>query len=254
MKADGPRPARGGASEAARPAVVAALVENHRRFLVFLERRVGSRADAEELLQATFVRGLERAGEVRDEERAVAWFYRMLRNALVDHWRARGAESRASEALARELADAHEPAPELAPEICGCFEPLLAALKPEYAEILRRVDLEGVRPLDFAAEAGMTPNNAMVRLHRARQSLREQLQASCRTCADHGCLDCSCGRPKARSAGGAGEEKLPQKGPAGEASRARWGGGGLGGGSIRTAASRDGKRTGGGPPFSLELF
>jgi len=182
-------------AEAPAPAVVSALVENHRRFLAFLERRVGSRADAEEILQAAFVRGLEHAGEVRDEERAVAWFYRMLRNAIVDHWRSRGAAARAEEALARELADAHEPPPEVGAELCGCFEPLLPTLKPEYEEILRRVDLAGERPVDFAAAHELTPNNAMVRLHRARKALRERLTASCRTCAEHGCLDCSCGVP-----------------------------------------------------------
>lgn len=177
------------------PAVVSALVENHRRFLAFLERRVSSRADAEEILQAAFVRGLERAGEIRDEERAVPWFYRLLRNALVDHWRARGAEAKASEALARELGDAREPAPEIAPELCHCFEPLLAALRPDYAGILRRVDLEGARTVDYAAAEGLTANNAMVRLHRARRALRAQLTLACGTCADHGCLDCGCGRP-----------------------------------------------------------
>jgi len=180
--------------------VVAALVENHRRFLAFLERRVGNRADAEEILQTAFVKGLERASGIRDEQRVVAWFYRMLRNALVDHWRQRGAAARGAEALARELVDAHEPPPELAAEICGCFEPLLATLKPEYAQILERVDLAGVRPLDFAAEIGITPNHAMVRLHRARRTLRDQLRASCRTCADHGCLDCSCVRRPAPQA------------------------------------------------------
>lgn len=177
-------------------AALAALVDNHRRFLAFLERRTGDRATAEEILQSAFVKGLEKVGEIRDEERAVAWFYRVLRNALTDHWRARGVEHRALEGLARELADAAEPPPEVAAELCGCFAPLLGALKPEYAEILRRIDLEGVRPLDFAAEAGITANNAMVRLHRARKALREQLTLSCRTCAEHGCLDCSCGRPR----------------------------------------------------------
>lgn len=177
-------------------ATLAALVDNHRRFLAFLERRTGDRATAEEILQSAFVKGLEKVGEIRDEERAVAWFYRVLRNALTDHWRSRGVEHRALEGLARELADAAEPPPEVATELCGCFAPLLGALKPEYAEILRRVDLEGARPLDFAAEAGITPNNAMVRLHRARKALREQLTLSCRTCAEHGCLDCSCGRPQ----------------------------------------------------------
>jgi RNA polymerase sigma factor (sigma-70 family) len=182
-------------------AAVAALVENHRRFLAFLERRVGSRDEAEEILQAAFVRGVERAGEIRDDERAVAWFYRLLRNAVTDHWRSRAAERRGEEALARELGGAVEPAPEVAAQLCRCFEPLLPTLKPEHETILRRVDLEGVRPIDFAAEAGITPNNAMVRLHRARRALRERMQLSCRTCAEHGCLDCSC-RPGTRQAGG----------------------------------------------------
>ncbi len=180
-------------AEQPKPAVVAAWVENHRRFLAFLERRVESRAAAEEILQEAFVRGLGQADEIRDDERAVAWFYRLLRNAVIDHYRARGAEARGLEALARELADASEPPPEIEAALCRCFEALLPALRPEYSEILRRVDLEGGRPADFAREAGLTANNAMVRLHRARKALRADLQRSCRTCADHGCLDCSCG-------------------------------------------------------------
>jgi RNA polymerase sigma factor (sigma-70 family) len=181
------------AGEAPSPAVVAAWVENHRRFLAFLERRVPDRATAEEILQSAFVRGLERAGEIRNDDRAVAWFYRLLRNAIVDHYRARGAERRGLELLAGELADASEPPPEIAAELCGCFAPLLDTLKPEYAEILRRVDLEGAKPADYARDAGLTANNAMVRLHRARKALQSDLRSSCRTCADHGCLDCSCG-------------------------------------------------------------
>jgi RNA polymerase sigma-70 factor (ECF subfamily) len=187
----------------ARSGAVETLAENHRRFLAFLERRVGDRETAEDILQAAFVRGIERAGEIRDEERTVAWFYRLLRRAVVDHWRSRAAARRGVEALARELEGEAEPAPEVAGKLCGCFEPLLGTLKPEYEEILRRVDLEEVRPVDFAAEAGITANNAMVRLHRARQALREQMSLSCRTCAEHGCLDCSCGGPSEQEAAGA---------------------------------------------------
>lgn len=182
-----------GTGEAGEAAIVQALVENHRRFLAFLERRVRDRATAEEILQAAFVRGLERAGDVRDGERAVAWFYRLLRNAVVDHYRARGAEAAALAAFGREIGDGEEPPAEVASELCGCFEALLPALRPEYAEILRRVDLEGQRPADFAQVSGLTANNAMVRLHRARKALRTALERSCRTCAEHGCLDCTCG-------------------------------------------------------------
>jgi RNA polymerase sigma-70 factor (ECF subfamily) len=175
------------------PGVVEALVHNHRRFLSFLERRVGSRALAEELLQAAYVRTLEKGGELQEGEGAVAWFYRLLRNSLIDHYRRNAAESRALEHEAREGSEAVEP--ELTQAICACIHDLLPALKPEYAEMVRQVDLEGRSVPEVAREAGITPNNAGVRLHRARQALKRQLERSCGTCASHGCLDCSCGKP-----------------------------------------------------------
>jgi RNA polymerase sigma-70 factor (ECF subfamily) len=90
-------------SEALAPAVVDVLVDRHRQFLDFLERRVGNRAAAEELLQAAYLKGLERGGALRDGESAVAWFYRLLRNALIDFYRHRDAERRALERHAVEL-------------------------------------------------------------------------------------------------------------------------------------------------------
>ena len=171
--------------------VVAALVENRRRFLSFLEKRVGSRADAEDILQESFSRALARAGDIRDEDRAVAWFYRLLRNAVADHWRSRAARGRAVEAAAREPLP-EEPDAAAEGEICRCFEALLPALKPEYGTMLREVDLSGRRPVDVAAEQGITANAAMVKLHRARRALRVKLEQACRACADHGCLDCTC--------------------------------------------------------------
>jgi RNA polymerase sigma factor (sigma-70 family) len=176
------------------PAVVESLVGNHRRFLGFLERRVGSRAQAEEILQSAYVRTLEKGGELEDGEGAVAWFYRLLRNALVDHYRRQGAEGRALEREAREASELG-PDPELTQTVCACIHDLLPALKPEYAEMVRQVDLEGRGVPEVAREAGITANNAGVRLHRARQALKKQLERSCGSCAAHGCLDCTCGKP-----------------------------------------------------------
>jgi DNA-directed RNA polymerase specialized sigma24 family protein len=67
-----------------------------------------------------------------------------------------------------------------------------ATRKPKYGAALRRVDL-GVSIRSFAEEAGITPGNAGVRLHRARETLRRQLARSCGTSLDHGCLDWRCG-------------------------------------------------------------
>jgi RNA polymerase sigma-70 factor (ECF subfamily) len=78
---------------------------------------------------------------------------------------------------------------------CACITALVNTLKPEYGTVLRRVDLDGLSVRGFAEEAGITPGNAGVRLHRAREALRRQLARSCGTCLTHGCLDCRCGEP-----------------------------------------------------------
>src|SRR6185312_3598787 len=85
------------------PAAIQRLVDSHRQFLSFLERRVESRVVAEDILQSAFVRGLERGAEVRDEESAVAWFYRVLRNAVIDHYRLRASTERALEGWGKEF-------------------------------------------------------------------------------------------------------------------------------------------------------
>ena len=84
---------------------------------------------------------------------------------------------------------------ELQKVVCQCIHDLVPTLKPEYAALLRRVDLEERSIADIADEDGMTANNVRVRLHRARKALRKQLERSCGTCATHGCLDCTCGAP-----------------------------------------------------------
>ncbi len=175
------------------PELVRVLVDNHARFLSFLERRVGRREVAEEILQEAFVRGLDKGASLREAESVTAWFYRLLRNALVDHLRRRGTEERALQLAAHEPAE-EEPAPDeaLMGTVCGCVRGLIETLKPEYAAAIRRVDLEGQSVQAFAAEAGISANNAGVRLHRAREALHKQLVKSCGTCTEHGCLECTC--------------------------------------------------------------
>ena len=173
--------------------VVATLVGNHRQFLSFLEARVSSRAVAEEILQAAFVRAVEKGASLQESESAVAWFYRLLRNALIDHYRRGATEARAIEAQARETDESFEL--ELRDQVCACMNRLLPTLKPEYGEMIRRVDLQDTPLATVAADLGITQNNATVRLHRARQALKQRLERSCGTCASHGCLDCTCGEP-----------------------------------------------------------
>lgn len=181
---------------AAPDAVMKALVDNHQRFLAFFERRVGSRETAEDILQDGFVRALERAHTLDAEDSALAWFYRLLRNAVVDHYRRQSAEDRALAAAATDVQEIDDA--ELRETVCACVRDLVETLKPEYRLAIRRVELDGARVDAFAREAGITTSNASVRLHRAREALRRRLLESCGTCVTHGCSDCECGEPRRR--------------------------------------------------------
>jgi RNA polymerase sigma factor (sigma-70 family) len=172
--------------------ILRVLLDNHARFLAFVERRVGSREEAEDILQEAFVRSLDRASSLRDSASATAWFYRVLRNALTDYYRRQDSRGRAISRLAVEIDSSSDPDAELENVVCACVLSLVETIKPEYGAAIRRVDLDGLSVQDYAGEAGITPTNAGVRLHRAREALRKQLARTCGTCLEHECLDCVC--------------------------------------------------------------
>jgi len=107
----------------------------------------------------------------------------------VDAYRQRGAKQAALEKLQTEL---EHDGPEAERTLCACLERLLPTLNPDYAELLRRVELQGELVSQVGRALGLTANNATVRLHRARVQLKERLEQTCRLCAKHGCLDCTC--------------------------------------------------------------
>lgn len=170
-----------------------ALAARQPEFLGFLERRLGDRALAQDILQDAFVRSLDKLADLRDPGAAVAWFYRTLRNASADHARRGGSSRRALEKFATELEVARA-GRETHDQICRCVAAIADELKPEYSAAIRRIDVEGVAVKDYAAEEGITSNNAGVRVFRARAALREKVTATCGACASRGCVDCTCGR------------------------------------------------------------
>lgn len=169
--------------------VTAQLLAHRQVFKAFLASRLGNETDAEDLLQNGLVKALNRAGEVKDGEKAVAWFYQLLRNVVIDHVRSRSAAARRDEAWATNAITLADDA-DTERHICACFEKMLPALKPTHAELLRRVELQGESVAQVAAALGITPNNASVTLHRARGELRTRLVSFCGDCP---CLDnCEC--------------------------------------------------------------
>lgn len=168
------------------------LLESRQRFIDYVRRRVNDPHLAEDIVQDSLLRALKGGPELRAEERLIPWFFQILRNAVVDEYRKRDVVRRhVQEGAALPDLPAADEEDERA--MCACFRPLLRNLKPEYSDLIESLEFGDETPEQAALRLGITPNNLKVRRHRARQALRQQLEATCGICAQGRCIgDCSC--------------------------------------------------------------
>ncbi|GKS60129.1 RNA polymerase sigma factor SigZ [Nitrospira sp.] len=172
------------------------IVQNEPAFRAFLHKRLGDRTLAEDLYQQCLLRALQHQHSIENQESVVPWFYRVLRNALIDYYRSRASHQERHSAFEKDaqvLQEQDVPSlDDVKGTICQCMDQVLDTLRPNYADLIRRIDLSGEQPSAVAKDLAITPNNATVRLHRARQALRASLEATCGICTKHGCLNCTC--------------------------------------------------------------
>lgn len=162
------------------------IVNQRDRLLALVRRRAGPGVDAEEVVQVASERALARVDQLRNLERVEAWVSRIACNAAIDELRRRNSalveldEAELAEQREKDVVD------------CWCVLAQVGSLKTEYATILRRVVIDGARVTDVAVELGLSANNATVRLHRAREALRKQMQKHCGTIDVRSCSECGC--------------------------------------------------------------
>lgn len=173
-------------------ASVERLMGHRSEFLRFLRNQGLGEAQSEDVLSSALVRALEPWRTLPPESSLLPWFYRVLRNAVIDQARRSSAAGRALERLAQEPSGGEQEVE--ARRVCQCTRKALASLKPEYAQLVESIDAGGASVEEAAKRAGISANNAHVRLHRARKALRERLEAMCGECATGGgrCSDCYC--------------------------------------------------------------
>jgi RNA polymerase sigma factor (sigma-70 family) len=165
------------------------LILFRHRLLAYARHKTGDPELAEDVLQESMLKALRSAPKLRDKDRVLAWFYRILNNTIIDHYRSGGRQT----TLLAELAD-EGPDSSLEAELCACLVELLPSLRPSDAALIEQLELSDGDADTIAKQLGISRSTLKVRRHRARQALRRRLEETCRVCATHGCLDCSCKR------------------------------------------------------------
>ena len=150
-------------------ALVPALVDPLRRFLA---RRTDP-ATADDVLAETLLVCWRRLDDLPEEP--LPWAYGVARNCLANATRG----VRRQERLAARIAVVDPPAASTSGPGEGDDPDLaeaIGALREEDAELLRLWAWEQLTPAEIAAVLDVTPNAVSIRLHRAREKLREELR------------------------------------------------------------------------------
>ncbi|MCI3132786.1 sigma-70 family RNA polymerase sigma factor [Phenylobacterium aquaticum] len=148
----------------------------------FLRSRLRSREDAEDVLQEFALKTVQGVERLTDLAKVDAWLAVTLRNALFDRYRRNAGRARLQQAAQAEPPGPVDAGADLEAPL-GCLSHALTGLRPETGDLLRHAELEETPLRRLADDLGITANNAGVRVHRAREALRQAMQARCAACA-----------------------------------------------------------------------
>ncbi|RMG45308.1 MAG: sigma-70 family RNA polymerase sigma factor [Acidobacteria bacterium] len=156
------------------------LVRRYQRPLTAVAlRSTGDLADADDLVQETFLRAFDRLDRLEDPDRFGPWLFRILRNLLADRGRRAGREVSGEEAAA-EMPDTAPGAEAelLAREAARAVREAIDAIPPgRQREVFEMRYLEGLPVQEIARRLGVHTGTIKVHLHRTVRRLRKVVGA-----------------------------------------------------------------------------
>lgn len=138
--------------------------------------RIGSPADAEDVVQNALIAIHRGRHTYRSERPFGPWLRAVVRNCVIDWFRERGRRARETaveepEIFSEGVRDEEPGAHELAPALAAA----LAALPAKQRQAVELIHVHGLTVAEAAVEAGVTPGALKVRAHRGYRALRARL-------------------------------------------------------------------------------
>ena len=155
------------------------------RLRPYVERRVASAAEVDDIVQEILVRVHKGLGTLRDEGSFGGWVYRIAARTIAD-----ATKSHARDPLARgaEVVDAAGAGPDEAAdlqlELGECVALFVARLPSPYREAITLTELQGLTQKDAAEMLGTSLSGMKSRVQRGRERIRAMFEECCEISVD----------------------------------------------------------------------
>ncbi len=148
----------------------------------FIRRMVKDEWVAEDLIQETFIRVEKNRDTVQDPSKLSSWVFRIAYNLCLDHFRSRKSgdhQSGNTESPPNPFMEMPVQKELEQLQMGACVREQIDLLPEQQRIVLILYDLLGFRHNEISEILNITEENAKVRLHRARKSLKSILEKKC---------------------------------------------------------------------------
>jgi RNA polymerase sigma-70 factor (ECF subfamily) len=142
-----------------------------------LARRMAGPDQADELTQDVFVRAWQKLGTFRGESSFGTWLHRLAVNVIVERFRTLGARRERFLADGEAVLEVAAAPPRSKPDLGMDLQAAIERLPPGARQVFVLHDVEGYRHEEIGNLLGVSPGTSKSQLHRARQTLKDLLQA-----------------------------------------------------------------------------
>ncbi len=147
----------------------------HDRLHSFIKARVDDASAGDDILQEVFVRIHSQIETLKDSDKMQSWIYKITRNAIIDHYRAR----KKMEELPSALAGESELSDKARDDINGCLLPMIQSLPDHYREAVMQSEIEGRTQKEVAEKQGISLSGAKSRVQRGRAMIKDMMLGCC---------------------------------------------------------------------------
>jgi len=168
--------------ESSRPAFEDVAQELSGPLRRYLERLVGNRGTADDLLQDTLLKIARALPEFEGRSSVKTWAFTIATRVATDHFRrphSRAQMIEIDETAPAQVLDAEIDQRLVIDEMSSCVRGVIDTLPEDYRTALVLHDLEGHTAAQVAEIAGCSLATAKIRIHRSRRRLKEALNEEC---------------------------------------------------------------------------
>ncbi|MCO6486926.1 MAG: RNA polymerase sigma factor SigZ [Phaeodactylibacter sp.] len=150
----------------------------------FVRAKIRDEASADDVLQEIFLKMHQNLHQLREEEKAEYWLFRIAQNAVNDHFRERKTLSKPAPSPEAPLTEKEKQIQALTEEVSQWLPFMLELLPGKYRQALYLTEVEGISQRELAEKLGISYSGAKSRVQRGREKLRDIVLQCCEVATD----------------------------------------------------------------------